>query len=606
MQQNEINNRADSSVHTALLKKLKNLNSKVKKILLIQPIQIEEKLINLRIAKNKRYYAYPPYGPAIINSILKKHGYSSEILDLNIKTFQFIQRKNDPSHQEIEQNWKVILKEKLKNYNPDLVGIGCTFTMNHQNMTEAFQLVKEYNDKIITLAGGVHVSNATKTVLKDCNKIDFANTFEVEKSIIDFFDYINSRLNVEKLSQISFILDSEYYEINKRTFPDGKYLDIIPDYGDLPISELTDIGEIGTFRFWRPKNSRGSAVLSNKGCRARCSFCSVRNFNGKGVRAKSVETVIEEIKLLKENHGINHVTWLDDDLFYDTSRTIELFKKIKSSKLNITWDASNGIIASAVTAHPELMEAAEESGCIGAYFGLESGSKKILADIHKPSGLKHYHKLGEIMNNKHPKIFTRGFLIIGFPDETIEQIGETINMAKSINLDWYTVHNLTPLPSTEIYDQMVEAKLIEKDSLNLDKKRPGYMYSVRQSERLRNIEKTMQETNLNFMQLLDENKNYVPNKDELTELWFFADYEINYKRIFDLDDRNKLVKLEAFLTDISDRMTINNPLANYFLYIVKKKLNKKAEANERYTISKNLINSFDGWKKRFEMINISV
>ena len=53
------------------------------------------------------------------------------------------------------------------------------------------------------------------------------------------------------------------------------------------------------------------------------------------------------------------------------------------------------------------MKYAEESGCIGAYFGLESGSKKILADIHKPSGLKHYYKLGDLMNKKHPKIRVR-------------------------------------------------------------------------------------------------------------------------------------------------------------------------------------------------------
>ena len=91
--------------------------------------------------------------------------------------------------------------------------------------------------------------------------------------------------------------------------------------------------------------------------------------------------------------------------------------KWKRNNLNMTWDASNGLIASAAVVEPELIAAAERSGCIGAYFGLESGNDKILKSIHKPSGLKHYLKLGPLMN-KHPKIFTRGFLMIGFRMKT--------------------------------------------------------------------------------------------------------------------------------------------------------------------------------------------
>ena len=73
---------------------------------------------------------------------------------------------------------------------------------------------------------------------------------------------------------------------------------------------------------------------------------------------------------------------MDDDLFYDVDRTLKLYNEMIKQNLNITWDASNGIIASAAVAHPELISAAEESGCIGAYFGIESGNDKILANIY--------------------------------------------------------------------------------------------------------------------------------------------------------------------------------------------------------------------------------
>ena len=79
---------------------------------------------------------------------------------------------------------------------------------------------------------------------------------------------------------------------------------------------------------------------------------------------------------------------------------------------------SNGIIASAAVVHPELVAASAESGCIGMYFGIESGNDKILKAIYKPSSVKQYLKLGDLMK-KYPRIFTRGFLIIGFPHENL-------------------------------------------------------------------------------------------------------------------------------------------------------------------------------------------
>jgi radical SAM superfamily enzyme YgiQ (UPF0313 family) len=474
--------------------------------------------------------------------------------------------------------------------------------MNHKNMMDIFKVVKNFDKEIITVAGGVHVSNATEIVLKEGKNIDFANTYEAETSFVDFLKYINGEKDT-KLSQISFIYENQFHQILNRRLPEGDDLNIIPDFGGLKLDNLTNLGEIGTFRYWRPKNSKGSAVLAKKGCRARCSFCSVRNFNGKGVRAKSVKTIVDEIQGLKENFGIDHITWLYDDLLSDPNETIELFNEIIKRKLNITWDASNGLIASAAVTRPELISAAEESGCIGAYFGIESGNDQILKNIHKPSGVKHYRKLGPLMN-KHPNIFTRGFLMIGFPDETLSQVLDTINVSVEMGLDWYTVQLLTPLPSTEIYDQMVEAGKAKKNELNL--KGEGFtMFSVRESERQRKIEKESKRENKDFVNLLNENKEHVPSQKELNDLWFLTDYEINYKPIFGQNDKNKLLKLECFLTDVSDRMTRDNPLSNYFLGVVKEKLGKKDEAFKRKKIVKDYLTKSDYWIQRFKTLNLN-
>ena len=587
----------------AFKKKINSIgSSKVKKILLIQPIQISEKKLDIKISLNKRYYMYPPYALGILNTVLKKNNYISNITDLNFEVFDYISNNKNCLASELTDKWKTVLRKSLSEHKYDVVGVSCTFTMNHENMIEIFNEVKKFNKSIITIAGGVHVSNATEFVLKEGKNIDFALTYEAEKSFVNFLEFINGN-DDSKPYQVSTMFENKLYEISDRKNPEQHELNAIPDYGKLDISKLTDLGEIGTFRYWRPKNSRGSAVLSNKGCRARCSFCSVRNFNGKGVRAKSIQTVIDELKGLKEIYGINHITWLDDDLFFDRDRTLKLFNEIVRNNLNVTWDASNGLIASAAVAHPELIDAAEKSGCIGAYFGIESGNEQILKKIYKPSGIKHYLKLGELMN-KHEKIFTRGFLIIGFPDETLSQVLDTIDVSKKMALDWYTVQLLTPLPSTEIYDQMADAGKVEKNKLNLDGE--GFtMFSVRESERQRKIEEKNKRDNSDFLNLLNANKSHVPNQKELNDLWFLTDYEINYKPIINQKNLSKLNKLEHFLTDVSDRMTRDNPLSNYFLSIVKKKLNKKTEAKDRMLLVNKYLEKSNYWKQRFLTLDLN-
>lgn len=582
--------------------KLRSLKSNVKKILLIQPIQIEEEKIDIRIALNKRYYMYPPYGVGILNNVIKKNNFTSKIIDLNFETFQYIHKNPKVSNQEITEFWKDKLLKEIEYYQPDLVGVSCTFTMNHKNMMDIFKIVKDFDKSTICVAGGVHVSNATEIVLKEGTNIDFACTYEAEISFIDFLNYINKK--DENLSQIAFVYEEKFHQFLERKLPSGNDLNIIPDYDEINIGKLTELGEIGTFRYWRPENSKGTAVLSNKGCRARCSFCSVRNFNGKGVRSKSVDTVIDEIKKLKEVHGINHITWLDDDLYFDVKRTMNLFNTMVKENLNVTWDASNGLIASAAVAHPELVDASEKSGCIGAYFGIESGNDTILKKIYKPSGIKHYKKLGPLMN-KHPKIFTRGFLIVGFPDETLEQIHDTIKVSVEMALDWYTVQLLTPLPSTEIYDQMIEAGKAKKGDLNLDGE--GFtMFSVRESEKQRKLEEKNKRNNNDFINLLNKNKDYVPNQKELNDIWFLADYEINYKPILNQTNRDKLIKLEKFLTDVSNRMTRDNPLSNYFLSIVKNRLNKKSEAKKIDLRVHEYLNKSNYWQQRFKTLDLKI
>jgi hypothetical protein len=174
-----------------------------------------------------------------------------------------------------------------------------------------------------------------------------------------------------------------------------------------------------------------------------------------------------------------------------------------------------------------------------------------------------------------------------------------------MGLDWYTVQLLTPLPSTEIYDQMVESGKAKKNDLNLEGE--GFtMFSVRESERQRKQEESNKRNNKDFINLLNSKSDHIPTQAELNDLWFLTDYEINYKPILKMDDVWRLKKLEAFLTDVSDRMTRDNPLSNYFLSIVLKKIKKIEESKKRINLVKKYLEKSEHWQQRFKAINLNL
>ncbi|HIA11514.1 MAG TPA: radical SAM protein [Flavobacteriales bacterium] len=579
--------------------------TKCQSLLLINPLQVDEDKIDYEIAKRKRYYMYPPYSLALLSARLQQYNYKVKILDLNFEVFDALHKKSEPiDESEIAFIWKEILSNTLLNFQPDMVGITCTFTMGHEMMLKTSSFIKEKKSDLPIVAGGVHVTNAPEIVLKECKSIDFVSLYESDLSFCKMINFINQKNSREKLSQIGTLIGGNYVAIDWRTPPSATDLNIIPDYGELDVSQYSNLGEIGTFRYWRPEDSLSSPILSNRGCRAKCSFCSVANFNGKGVRGRSVESVVDEIEHLSQEYGIQHITWLDDDLFFDPKRTYHLFDTIAKRNLGITWDASNGVIASAAVVHPELLDVASKSGCIGMYFGIESGSNQILREIHKPSGKKHFFQLGEIMEN-YPQIFTRGFLIIGFPNETLSQIKETIDLAVTMNLDWYTVQLLTPLPSTEIYNQMVDMDLIENGSLNTEGE--GFtMFSVRESEKQRRRESQNKFKSSKLSNPLNLDLNTIPSKAELDDLWLFADYEVNYKKIFNEYNPIKLKKMQCFLKDISDRMTLEHPISNFFLSLVESKLGNFSEASKRKKLVVAYLSQSNYWDSRFKLLDISL
>ena len=69
---------------------------------------------------------------------------------------------------------------------------------------------------------------------------------------------------------------------------------------------------------------------------------------------------LTSLKFLNKEYDIKHIVWLDDDLLKDHSRAIQLFDSIVKRNLDLTWDATNGVIAASCT--DEVVDAMSRSG----------------------------------------------------------------------------------------------------------------------------------------------------------------------------------------------------------------------------------------------------
>lgn len=576
------------------------------RILLINPPQTTREVFDNEIAKVGNYPCYPPYNLALLSKGLEDRGYTSDILDMNYELLERAFKVKD--NFAFNENWEDILKNKLDNFKPDLVGITCMYTMVYSEMKNIADFVKGYK-KIPIIVGGGYPALAAEEVLRKTETIDLVSLYESDDSFPDMVDFINQKAGENKLTQLAKIVNGEYIALEDRNTPSEERIGVYPQWHGLKLDDYSRVGKIGVYARWmRGEDIRCGTILSSRGCRAHCDFCSVREFNGKGVRHRSIESVINEIETLRDNYGIRHLVWLDDDLLANGKGQEKFFGEMANRNLGITWDASNGVIAASLT--DRLAQLAEESGCIGMSFGIESGDPYILKEMRKPATLQGFEKASEILQD-HPNIFTKGFLILGYPSklngqkgESIGQIWNTIGLAKKMHLDWYSIHLALPLPQTDMAKKMEEIGQIQND-LTEESSQSKFMYgfgniAAREYEKKRKLNPDPNFYNI----LLDKPMDYVPNRAELKDIWFLMDYYINYE---DIPKETNLIKLglkEKWLAEICSRRSSENPLGNLYLAVVRDKLGKVEESEENRYLAREFMKQSEFWSTRFRSLGL--
>jgi anaerobic magnesium-protoporphyrin IX monomethyl ester cyclase len=186
-------------------------------------------------------------------------------------------------------------------------------------------------------------------------------------------------------------------------------LDILPiaDYSLIDIASYPD---------------ENAHIVTMRGCPYGCAFCCCSQYWGRRTTLRSLDSVMEEIRILVHRYGIRTIHIEDDTFVINRSRVLEFCRKIEQEQIKgLRWSS----MARVDLIDEELLRAMAGSGCYSLYFGLESGSETVRFSL-EGKGFTNREALEKLRMARHYMEEVIASFLWGFPVESLDHFLETI------------------------------------------------------------------------------------------------------------------------------------------------------------------------------------
>ena len=360
----------------------------------------------------------PPMAYLSIAAYMRKFGIKIGILDAEIENF------------DDEKTLEIIKESDAK-----IIGLTAMSSYYKDALRLAKKIKEKFPNKKIVI-GGVHISSLPKDVIKeDC--FDFGIIGEGEVPFYKLADALLKKGDYKNIKGLMFK--------DKEKIIDNGYGDCIMDLDEIP-RYAYDLIPVERYKATPAVSIENKSITmyTRRGCPFQCIFCA-SDVISKKTRAFSAKRVFEDILWTKEKYGIKEIIFWDDSFTIDRQRIIDLCNLIIENKLDIIWTVETR----ADLCDEELLRLMKKAGCWCIFFGVESGSDRVLKIIKKGEtkeqirkAFKMCYKLG---------IATRASFILGLPGDTKESMQESINFAKELNSEVTQFQITVPFPGSELF-----------------------------------------------------------------------------------------------------------------------------------------------------------
>ncbi|MDD2710579.1 MAG: radical SAM protein [Verrucomicrobiae bacterium] len=310
-------------------------------------------------------------------------------------------------------------------------------------------LFKARHPNIPIIVGGPHVSALGIEAVRHL-QADFGVVGEGEIPLGMLLDALKKNDAFESIPNLIF-KNGQDYQISTKPRERIKELDRLP----LPAYDVvkpenyfhTYLGASVPRRYFQSVQT-----VTSRGCPFQCTFCATNATWLRRMTFHSPEYVVRELQLLRRQHGVRELWFGDDGFTAHRNRAMEICERMIAEKLDLVWRIPNGIRLE--TIDDRLAGLMRKAGCYMTGIGVETGSPQVMQRIKKKLALSLIQEKVALLRRHH--ILTSGFFIVGFPDETADELRETIDFILRSPFDRMQISIFAPYPGSEDFQRLFQ------------------------------------------------------------------------------------------------------------------------------------------------------
>ena len=377
--------------------------------------------------------AWPPLGMLYCAEVLMREGIEVSILDQAAKRFS--------SKQTLD--W-------VKKEDPDILGIS-VLNSSAEEAPKIAEQVKAENPNIMIVLGNYHATFNAERILQKYSFVDVIVRGEGEYTSLELAKCLENNGDIEEVEGIAFRKNRKIVLTPER--PLIKDVDSLP----FPDRDLVDARYNCAIYGVRVASKKFSTLVSSRGCPFNCSFCGCRKF-ARGIwRPRSVENIVDELELL-QSQGYEQFLFVDDNFTLNPKRVMNFCRKLRKEGMDIEWFCDSRVDNCRYDMFREMVKA----GCKVVYFGIESANQRIL-DYYRKGITPDQSEAAVRKARKAGMDVIVGSFIFGAPDETRQEVENTLKFVTRLDIDVPQLNILGAFRGTDLWADLVAKGYVDED-----------------------------------------------------------------------------------------------------------------------------------------------
>lgn len=340
------------------------------------------------------------------------------------------------------------LNKKIIKIKPDIIAYSLRTSCHQYYIDLNRHLKKKFN--FISVFGGPHATFFPQMINED--GVDCICRGEADEAFLEFLDTLESGGNITKVKNFWIKKNGKIYKNECR-----------PLIQDLDKLKFVDRSLLD--RYDEIKNNKVRNFMTGRGCPFNCSYCFNSGFKKlyhgqKYVRRRSVDSVIKEIKEVRDKYKIEFVLFEDDTFNLDKEWLREFSDKFHTLNLNF---GCIGIRPDFID--EEIVILLKKANCVNVTFGLETGNEIIRKNVlGRNISDMHIINCAKMLRKYNIKFITNN--VIGIPTSSLEDDLKTLELNIKCKPFYSLACIIQPYPSTQIYDLAVKNNLFKENAFD--------------------------------------------------------------------------------------------------------------------------------------------